>query len=296
MTILEAILQGILQGLTEFLPVSSSGHLALFQHFFGLTDDSPLFFSLMLHLGTLAAVFVAYFKTIAGMIAEFFRMIGDLLAGTFNYKKAGETRKLVLMVLLATAPLLVFYFIKDWVAVLSEDNDILLEGVCFLITGSLLMIADRTPKGAKTAVDMRARDALTIGVVQGVATLPGISRSGSTISTGMMLGFSREFMVKFSFILGIPAVLGASLSEAVDVYRQGIDVDMTPVIVGVVTSAIVGFFAIKLIQWLVRTDRFAIFAYYTLALGTLVLALGMIETLTGSTIVQLVSTLFGGGA
>lgn len=296
MTILEAILQGIIQGLTEFLPVSSSGHLSLFQHLFGLSDDSPLFFSLMLHVGTLVAVFVAYFRTIWDMIVEFFKMIGDIFTGRFKYSKSNESRKMVLMVLLATLPLLAFFFVRKWFTMLAEDNDIIVEGVCFLITGSLLFMADRSIKGTKTAVDMRPRDALTIGVFQGFAALPGVSRSGSTISSGMLLGYSREFMVKFSFILGIPAILGASLSEAVDVYREGIEFEMVPLIVGVVTAAVVGFLAIKLIQWLVKTDRFAIFAYYTLALGSLVLIIGVIETLSGQMIVDLISNLFAGGA
>ncbi|MDO4566369.1 MAG: undecaprenyl-diphosphate phosphatase [Oscillospiraceae bacterium] len=294
MTVLDGFLQGMIQGLTEFLPVSSSGHLSLFQHFFGLQGENALFFSVMLHVGTLVAVFAAYWKTILLMIKEFFTMIGDLFSKKFSYAKASEERKMVLMVLVTLIPLLIVFVIKDYITALAEDGDILVEGVCFLITGSLLLIADRTVKGNRTAVDMTLKDALFIGSFQCLATLPGVSRSGSTISGGLMRGFSREFMVKFSFIMGIPAILGSAVFEFKDAFEEGVSFEL-PLLVGMITAAVFGLAAIKLIEWLVKTDRFAVFAYYALVLGVVVLAVGIIEHISGEGIVSLISSLFNEG-
>ena len=291
MGILEALLQGVLQGLTEFLPVSSSGHLSLFQHFFGISGESALFFTVMLHLGTLAAVVAAYYKTLWLMIKEFFGMIGDIFTGKFSYKQANEERKMVIMMIIALLPLLVLYLAKDFFSSLAEDSDIMVEGVCFLFTGSLLFIADKSIKGKKTVVDMKMRDGLTIGAFQGIAMLPGVSRSGSTVSAGLLCGLSREKAVEFSFILGVPTILAASAVEFREAYQAGIEIELIPIVIGVVTSAVVGFFAIKLISWLVKTNKFGIFAYYALVLGTVVIVIGAIEMFTGQSITALVSGL-----
>lgn len=294
MSLLEGLLQGILQGLTEFLPVSSSGHLSLFQHLFGLSGAHAVFFDVLLHVGTLLAVFIAYWKTIWRMIVEFFLMVGDIFRGRFKYRECNEERKMVLMVLLTLVPLLAFYFVKDYIAALSEDTDIIVEGVCFLFTGTMLLLADKCVKGRKTAVDMTPREALRIGLFQGIASLPGVSRSGSTVSIGLLSGFSREFMVKFSFIMGIPAIMGASLSEIKDAAQEGLTVTV-PMIVGMVAALVVGIATIKLLTWLVKTDRFGIFAYYTLILGVIVLIIGIIEHIAGDNIVTLAATLFNQG-
>ncbi len=294
MTVLDGVLQGIIQGLTEFLPVSSDGHLALFQHFFGLNGENALFFTVMLHVGTLLAVFIAFYKTIWKMIVEAFKMIGDIFTGKFSYKKANEERKGVIMILITLIPLLGFYFVKDYFTMLSEDNDILVEGFCFLFTGTILFLADRCVKGTKTAKNMTVREGLRIGFFQGFAALPGVSRSGSTISIGLLSGFSREFMVQFSFIMGIPAIMGASLFELLDALKEGVSFSL-PLVVGMVVSAVVGLAAIKLLSWLVRTDRFGIFAYYTLALGVVVLVIGIIEHIAGENIVTLVNALLNQG-
>lgn len=277
MTAFEAVVQGIIQGLTEFLPISSSGHLALFRHFLGLTQNNALFFSVMLHVGTLIAVFVAFWPTILGVVVEFFKMVGDVFRGKFRWKEMNEARSMAVMIIIATLPLAIVYFVKDYVEGFSTDNDIVVEGVCFLITGLLLFFAARRPDGKKTAVDMSPASAVLIGVVQGVATMPGISRSGSTVSTGMLCGFSRNFMVSFSFILGVPAVFASSVFEFKDVLEAGAVGDPLPIVIGMVSSAVAGFFAIKLIQWLVKNSRFKIFAYYLLILGVVTSAVGIIE-------------------
>lgn len=295
MTVLEGFFQGVLQGLTEFLPVSSDGHLSLFQHFFSLNGENALFFTVMLHVGTLIAVFIAFWKDIWAMVAEFFKAIGDIFKGRFKYSESNEPRKGMIMIIISLVPLMGFYLIKDWFTALSEDSDIIVEGVCFLFTGTLLFLADKCVKGKKTAVDMKPREALRIGFFQGFAALPGVSRSGSTIAVGLLSGFSKEFMVKFSFIMGIPAIIAASGMELLDAIKEGIEIDMLPLAVGVIASAVVGLAAIKLISWLVKTDRFGIFAYYTLTLGVIVLILGAIEYFTGSTIPVLITNLLNQG-
>ncbi len=295
MSVLDGFFQGLIQGLTEFLPVSSDGHLSLFQHFFGLNGENALFFTVMLHVGTLIAVFIAFWKDIWAIVGEFFKTIGDIFKGKFKYSESGEERKAMIMIILSLVPLLLFYLVKDYFTALSEDSDIIVEGVCFLFTGTLLFLADKCVKGKKTAVDMKPREALRIGFFQGFAALPGVSRSGSTISVGLLSGFSREFTVKFSFIMGIPAIMAASFVELLDALEAGIEIDMLPLLVGVITSAIVGLGAIKLISWLIKTDHFGIFAYYTLVLGVIVLILGAIEYFTGSTIPVFVTNLLNQG-
>ncbi len=279
MTVIEAFLQGLIQGFTEFLPISSSGHLSLFQHFFKLSGEGALFFSVMLHLGTLIAVLIAFWDTIWKMVVEFFRLVKDLFTGKFRWNGMNESRSMLVMIVIATLPLAGFYFLKGFVERFSTDGDILVEGVGFLITGTLLFLASRKKNCTKTAVDMTAGDALLIGVVQGIATIPGISRSGSTVGTGILRGYSKEFMVAFSFILGIPAVLGSSASELSDAVKAGSVGNPIILIIGVVTSAVAGFFAIKLVRWLVKTDRFQIFAYYLWALGIVTVTIGVLEYL-----------------
>lgn len=293
MDIINAIIQGIIQGLTEFLPVSSSGHLSIYQHLTGLSGEGALTFSLMLHVGTLVAVVVAFWKTIIRMIAEFFLMIGDIFKGRFKYSECNEERKAVIMTILALVPLFGFYFLKDYIAVVSEDNDIIIEGLCFLFTSLLLFLATRDNGGEKTAVDMRPRDALVVGVFQGIAMLPGVSRSGSTVSSAMFLGFSKPFAVSFSFILGIPVILASAALDLKDSLEAGLAFDWLPVIIGMVTAAVVGYLAIILIKWLVMNNHFRIFAYYTLVLGVLVLAAGILERVYGENITAIVANLFG---
>ena len=292
MSILDGFLQGIIQGATEFLPISSDGHLTLYQHLTGNSGEGALFFNLMLHLGTLLAVIIAYHKEIWELICAFFGMVGDLLHGRFTFKTRDENRRMIFMFVVACLPLLGFLLIKDWVTAITEDDDIVIEGLCFLWTAALLFFASKCVKGKKTAGEMRVRDALIIGVFQGTAIMPGISRSGSTISSGLLLGFSREYCIKFSFILGIPAILGASLLEAKDAFASGLEIELLPVLVGMLTAAVVGYFCIRLIQYLVASDRFILFSYYTAALGTVVLVAGILEHLWGENIVALVGQLF----
>jgi undecaprenyl-diphosphatase len=277
MSLWDAILQGIIQGLTEFLPVSSSGHLSLYQHFTGQSGEAAGLFSILLHLGTLIAVCIAFWDTIWGMIVEFFRMIGDIFTGKFTFRTTDPHRRMIFMLVVALLPLLVFFFLRDWYTSLASDNDIIVEGVCFLATAGLLYLADHLTPGKKDASNMRARDAVLVGVMQGIAPLPGLSRSGSTISAGIFAGLGREFAVAFSFILGIPAVLGANIFEVKDALETGTQMDLLPMLVGMAVAAVVGFLAIKLVRWLARSGNFKVFTWYTAILGVATVTVGIIE-------------------
>ena len=296
MSIISAILQGLLQGFTEFLPVSSSGHLALYQYFTGINSEQSVLFSVMLHFGTLLAVFIAFWSTIWELIKEAFSLLGDLVTFKITKKPTNPKRKMIYMLFLSCVPLLFVLLVKDRIAMISADNSVLTEGVCFLITALFLTFADCVVKGKKSAKSMKVSDAFIIGFAQLLATLPGVSRSGSTISTGLILGFSRQYVVAYSFILGIPAVLGAGLLDLADLLSgtgAAANMDMTPALIGMAVSAVSGFFAIKLVTYIVKTDKFKIFAVYTMILGVLMVAIGLFEIFTGNGIQQFIVALIG---
>lgn len=279
MSVLNTIIQAIIQGLTEFLPVSSSGHLSLFQHFTGKSGEGALLLSAILHLGTLVAVFVAFRETIWDLIKEFGRSCKDLVHREF-FKNMNGDRRAIIMLIVSTAVLIPFYIFKDFFEGFAEDSSIFAEGICFLYTAAILYLSDRCTKGKKTLGDISGKDAVTVGFFQAVALLPGVSRSGSTISSGLFCGFERETAVKYSFILGIPAILGGCLVEVKDAAAT----DMTfkaDYIIGFFVAAIVGIAAIKMVSWLVKSDKFKIFAYYTATLGAVVVLISIIESIIG---------------
>lgn len=285
MSILSAILQAIIQGITEFLPVSSSGHLSLYQHFTGNSGEGALMFSALLHLGTLAAVCTVFYKQIWELIKEFGLMIKDIFTGKFSVKNASPQRRVVFMYIISTAVLIPFVIFKGVFEGFAEDGSILMEGICFLYTAAILFLADRTAKGRKKAVDMKYKDSVTIGFFQGIALLPGVSRSGSTISAGLFSGLTRDAAVSYSFILGIPAILGGCLIEVKDGIAQKADVGVLNCIVGFVVAAIVGFLAIRLVQMLIKSDKFKVFWIYTGILGAVVIIISIIEAIIGHALV-----------
>lgn len=285
MSILSAILQAIIQGITEFLPVSSSGHLSLYQHFTGNSGEGALMFSALLHLGTLVAVCTVFYKQIWELIKEFCLMIKDIFTGNFSVRDASPQRRVVFMYIISTAMLIPFVIFKGVFEGFAEDGSILMEGICFLYTAAILFMADRTSKGSKKAIDMKYKDATTIGFFQGVALLPGVSRSGSTISAGLFCGLTREAAVSYSFILGIPAILGGCLIEVKDGIAQKADIGVLPCIIGFVVAAIVGFLAIKLVQMLIKSDKFKVFWIYTGILGAVVVIIAIIEAILGHALV-----------
>ena len=285
MSIFNAVIQAIIQGLTEFLPVSSSGHLSLYQHFTGSSGEGALLFSAVLHLGTLVAVFLAFRKTIIALIKEFGSLIKDVFTGKFKWKQMNGERRMIMMIIISTLCLIPFMFFKSWFEGISEDGGIFAEGLCFLYTAGILFMSDRCVKGKKTPKDIKTKDAVTVGFFQGVALLPGVSRSGSTISSGLFCGFTRETAVQYSFVLGIPAILGGCLLEIKDAVETKAGVEILPCIVGFIVAAFVGVCAIKLVDWLVKSDKFKVFGYYTLVLGVIVIVISIIEKFIGHAIV-----------
>ncbi len=283
MSILDAIIQGILQGLAEFLPISSSGHLSVYQHFAGITGEA-LSATVFLHLGTLFAVFAVFYKQLLGLIIEFWQTVKDIVTGKFRLKDMTPRRKMLLMLILSCLMLAVILPVKDKIEGLVGDGDILVEGVCLLFTAALIVISSRlaAPRGkGKTAGNMKAGDAVLIGLAQAAATLPGLSRSGSTISASLMLGYEREYAFDYSFILGTPAILLATALELKDAVQGKIEINAAAVLIGIAIAAVVGFFAIKFLAKTVRSGAFRYFGWYCVAAGLLVTAAGLAEKISG---------------
>lgn len=304
MNIFEAIIQGIIQGATEFLPVSSSGHLSLSQHFMGLQVPS-LLFDVMLHLGTLIAVLVAYRRLILRLILEFVALLRDLFTGKFRRDKMDPDRRLLIMLIIGLLPLFLLFLpvpgtgrkIKDFADRFATDGDIIVEGASLVMTGVLLTLGilashrtaavhavhGRRPKGGFSGRrQFNVIDALSVGLTQCVAAVfPGLSRSGSTLSTGLMRGINRQSALDYSFVVGIPAILAAVVLELKDAVNEPVSIGAAPIVAGVIAAAVVGFFAIRLLRWMVTTDHLGVFVVYTLLLGTVVIVLGIIEHTAG---------------
>lgn len=310
MSIFEAIIQGIVQGLTEFLPVSSSGHLAISQHILGIGENN-LFFSVMLHLGTLLAVIAVYYKLIGRLIVAFVKMVKDMVTGKYRWSKMDEDQNLVVMLVVGLLPLLLLFVPLPFSAGLSAkdvseiwagtNGYLIVVGLSLIVTSILLTLGSQANK--LTEKQFKARgivrkdglgrhhlnviDALSIGVAQMFAAIfPGISRSGSTLAIGEMRGISKQKALDYAFVLGVPSVLAAGVLEFKDAMSAGaVTADVVPaVIVGVITSAIVGFGAILLFKWMLKKDRMYIFAIYTAIAGVIITIISIIELASGTNI------------
>lgn len=277
MSLLSSILLGLIQGLAEFLPISSSGHLAIAEHFLGQAGvpATPDFFDVLLHLGTLVAVFVAYWKDIREMIVELIDGVRDLAHGT-TPTPMPPARRLILLIIVATVPLFAVLPIKDWIEGLS--GNIYFVAGALIVTGFLLFTSDRVKKGRKAERSARLLDVFLVGVAQAIATCPGISRSGTTITAGCFVGFDRKFAVRFSFLMSIPAILGANILTLKDAITENtIIVSEIPVyLVGVAVAAVVGYACIRLLKMIADKGKFGWFAYYCWAAGLIVLALTLV--------------------
>ena len=271
MSYLFSIAMGFLQGVAEFLPISSSGHLTLFQYFFSPEqnpEELDMLFTILLHFGTLISVCVYYWQDVIGMIREFFLGLADLFSRRGSgYGRPPEARRLVLMIIVATLPLFAVLLVKD--AVDAAFSNVTFVSAALIVTGFLLFFSDRMARGRKNARSATMVDALLVGCAQAVGTLPGISRAGSTISAGMLCGFDRTFAVRFSFLMSLPAVLGANILEVADAIQTGgVDTSRLPMyLVGMVVSGVVGYFAIRLVNLLANKGKFGAFAYYCWAVG-----------------------------
>ena len=273
MTYVTSFLLGLVQGVAEFLPISSSGHLAIAQNLLGLegAGSVPEFFDVLLHLGTLIAVFAAYWKDICDMVVELFRGIGDL-AHRSTPSPVPPARRLILLIIVGTLPLFAVLPIRKSVQGLADN--MVFVGAALIVTGFLLFLCDRVRKGRKTERSATWLDALLVGVGQAVATLPGVSRSGMTITAGCFVGYERKFAVRFSFLLSIPAVLGANILSIKDAVQAGIVGAEVPMyLVGVAVAAVTGYLCIRLLKYIADKGRFGAFAYYCWAVGVLTLVL-----------------------
>ncbi|MCI5741425.1 MAG: undecaprenyl-diphosphate phosphatase [Lachnospiraceae bacterium] len=283
MSLLQAIIMGIIQGATEFLPVSSSGHLALFKILFHVNTDTGLMFDVMLHLGTLIAIFAVYYKDIIRMVVEAFKIIRDVFINIVRFfrNKFGKEeneylkivtngyRKFVLLVIVSTIPTGIIGLVaSDFVEMASEI--LLIPGICLIITSILLFISDRIQGGNKGPKNVSYTNGFIIGICQGIATLPGLSRSGTTIAACLISGFDRRFAVKYSFIMSIPAVLGAAILELKDISTAAISgTEILYYVIGMAVAAVVGYICIKTMLVIVRNKKFTIFSIYCLIIGAL---------------------------
>ena len=265
---------GLVQGIAEFLPISSSGHLSLLQNFFGLksAEETNLFLDVLLHLGTLISVFIYYRHDLMDMIREFIRGCGALVHPIEGEIHPPAARRMVLLIIVGTLPLFIVLPIKGYIDNLYGNNGFI--ACALLVTGFLLFFSDRIAHGKKTERSATLLDAVLIGCSQALATVPGLSRSGTTISAALLLGCRREFAVRFSFLLSIPAVIGANILTLVDAIQVGIDWKLMPAyLLGVVVSAVAGYFAIRLVNMLSNRGKFGNFAYYCWGVGLVALIL-----------------------
>jgi undecaprenyl-diphosphatase len=274
---------GLIQGLTEFLPVSSSGHLALFKILFGVDTDTGILYDVLLHVGTLIAIFAVYYKDLLKLIAEGFLIIRDALVNVAiffgNLRKAAKApyrkvinsgyRKFVMLIIVSTIPTgVIGVLCKDVVEMASEL--LIVPGICLIITAILLLIADHVKDGDKLPKQITYTNAFGIGIAQGIATLPGLSRSGTTITACLLSGFQRNFAVKYSFIMSIPAVLGALVLELGDITTVGIgSAEMLYYIIGMAIAAVVGYICIKTMLVIVRKKKFLGFSIYCFIVGAI---------------------------
>ena len=275
MTYFMSAVLGFVQGVAEFLPISSSGHLTLFQHFFGMEEPDQLF-NVLLHFATLLAVCVVYWQDIWEMIVEFFRFFGGVFSHSTYRGRPPEARRMVLLILVGTLPLFLVLPIQDQVEAFGS-NPLFVCGA-LLVTGCILFLSDQMARGHKTARNATLLDVLLVGLAQGVATIPGLSRSGCTISASMVRGFDRKFAVRYSFLMSLPAVLGATLLKVLDVLKaeSGFPAENIPkYLLGMVVAAVVGDFSLQLVKLLASRGRFGAFAFYCWGAGALFLLLNL---------------------
>jgi undecaprenyl-diphosphatase len=270
MEIYQGIILGILQGLTEFLPVSSSGHLVLGQIYFNITEF-VLIFDISVHMGTLAAVLVVYFSDIKLMGISIFGFLANLAGGKpfAHLIETDENLKLSAFILVGSVPTAVIGLgLKNFEQVLFSSAT--LVGCMLILTGTILWVSRRYCHNETAGGIFDTKRALFIGIVQGFAVIPGISRSGSTIAAGMVAGLDRHTAAKFSFLLSVPAIAGAQVLGVKDAMETGFVINPA-IIYGTIASFVVGLAALKLLLKLVHRGKFHLFAPYCWLAGLLVL-------------------------
>ena len=270
MELYQGITLGIIQGLTEFLPVSSSGHLVLGQIFFGITQ-SQLIFDISVHVGTLLAVLVVYAADIRDILVSVSRFISKavLLKPVKHLFKEDKNLYLAGLILIGSIPTAVIgLFLKQFEDIIFSST--LLVGMMLILTGTILWASKNFYSNKDKKDKFGIKQASIIGISQGLAVIPGISRSGTTIAVGMFLGLDRHTAAKFSFLLSIPAILGAQVLSIKDMINKGLVIDQVT-IYATIASFITGLIALKLLLSLVHSGRFHLFAPYCWLIGSLVL-------------------------
>ncbi|MBU3948579.1 MAG: undecaprenyl-diphosphate phosphatase [Proteobacteria bacterium] len=273
MNIYQAAILGIIQGLTEFLPVSSSGHLVLFQHLFGL-KEAELLFDISVHLGTLAAVVIFFRSDISAIIVSVFRYCKKVFnTRSFTIAKDDFELKLALLIVAGSVPTaiigLMFKKIAD-----QLFSSVLIAGSMLILTGLILQFTRFVKKTPKDSKLFSFKDAIIIGISQGLAIMPGLSRSGTTISTGLFLGLNHETAAKYSFLLSIPAIVGACLLSIGDITGSNI-IPLKTVSAGIIASCLSGYFALKFLLYIVKKGRLHYFSPYCFAVGIFCIIIGL---------------------
>ena len=250
--ILQSIILGLVQGLTEFLPVSSSGHLIVFKKLFGIDQEQfGLTFDIALHFATLIAVFIVFLPDILAILKKPFQKLTGLL-------------------IVATIPaVLVGLFLDDYIEEISQSGGFL--GISFLITAAILFFSQKAKKRAKTIQNMSYADAAAIGIMQGVAVMPGISRSGSTTAAGLFMGIEKEDSLHFAFLMSIPVILGSAVLGVKDIISEPASVEWGPVIAGMLAAGVSGYFAVRFMLNFFKKRSLNVFAVYTALLGVAIL-------------------------
>lgn len=281
MLLLQALILGIVQGITEFLPISSSGHLAILQNIFQLNTNYSVFFNAMVHLGTLMAVLAAFQKDIKKILLEACRCVYDILENIkialYNRKEqeakryrmliSNNYRKLFLLLFVSTIPTAIEGLLfQDLVA--AAGSNLLAPAMGLMLTAVVLVVADFIPAGGKIPKDVSLKAALGIGICQGITVFPGISRCGITIAVCLMYGFNRKFSVKYSFLLAVPSILGAAVLELTQLPGSGISAAEAGVsLLAAAAAGIVGYLCIKKMLSIIQKKQFRFFAVYCFIIG-----------------------------
>ncbi len=270
MDAIEAIILGIIQGLTEFLPVSSSGHLVLFQQLFGL-KEAELFFDVCVHIGTLVAVIVVFHREIQNIIAALWRLVFSAgQKGTISQQVESDPElKMALLIVIGSIPTFVLGLMFQSIADRLFSSSFF-TGLMLMVTGLLLWLTRRTkPANEGAGIESFSRTkAFIIGIIQGLAIIPGISRSGSTISIGLLLGIDREMAARYSFLLSIPAIVGAGVLRLKDGLSQ-VNPAIRLSLLGAAAAALIGYGALKVLLRMVKKGRLYVFAPYCWLIGIL---------------------------
>lgn len=271
---LNAIILGLVQGLTEFLPVSSSGHLKIFGALLHREMEGSTTFDVMLHVGTLVAVLIVYRKDVWELIKNFFGAIADVCRGRGLRLKEMPYRRLILWLIVGSIPAMIGGLFLDHY---MERIPVWAVGICLFVTAALLFWSDRMKEGVKKAEDMTWKDALITGVFQMVALLPGISRSGSTIVGATSRKLKREDAVRFSFLLSLIVIGGAAVLKVPDVMESTTSMqELLPYAVGMIVSAISGFFAIRFLIAMTKKAKLSVFGWYCILMGLFALIFGIV--------------------